>query len=63
MQHLVLLPQFFTESTLSFLGLGDASVPSGGQTLSEGYATGVLAPDSRTWDCDICYCIPIESCR
>ena len=28
-----------TESTLSFLGLGDASVPSWGQTLSEGYAT------------------------
>ena len=37
-----------TESTLSFLGLGDASVPSWGQTLSEGYATGAwhltLAP-------------------
>lgn len=28
-----------TESTLSFLGLGDTSVPSWGQTLSEGYAT------------------------
>jgi peptide/nickel transport system permease protein len=28
-----------TESTLSFLGLGDASVPSWGQTLSEGYST------------------------
>ena len=28
-----------TESTLSFLGLGDPSVPSWGQTLSEGYAT------------------------
>ena len=27
------------ESTLSFLGLGDVSVPSWGQTLSEGYAT------------------------
>ena len=27
------------ESTLSFLGLGDASVPSWGQTLSEGYST------------------------
>ena len=37
-----------TESTLSFLGLGDASVPSWGQTLSEGYATSawhlILAP-------------------
>jgi len=29
-----------TESTLSFLGLGDISVPSWGQTLSEGYSTG-----------------------
>jgi peptide/nickel transport system permease protein len=29
-----------TESTLSFLGLGDVSVPSWGQTLSEGYSTG-----------------------
>ncbi len=27
------------ESSLSFLGLGDVSVPSWGQTLSEGYAT------------------------
>ena len=27
------------ESTLSFLGLGDVSVPSWGQTLSEGYTT------------------------
>ena len=37
-----------TESTLSFLGLGDTSVPSWGQTLSDGYATGAwhltLAP-------------------
>ena len=37
-----------TESTLSFLGLGDASVPSWGQTLSEGYSTTawhlILAP-------------------
>ena len=37
-----------TESTLSFLGLGDVSVPSWGQTLNEGYSTGawhlILAP-------------------
>jgi peptide/nickel transport system permease protein len=37
-----------TESTLSFLGLGDISVPSWGQTLNEGYSTGawhlILAP-------------------
>ena len=36
------------ESTLSFLGLGDVSVPSWGQTLNEGYSTGawhlILAP-------------------
>jgi peptide/nickel transport system permease protein len=36
------------ESTLSFLGLGDLSAPSWGQTLQEGYATGawhlILAP-------------------
>ena len=36
------------ESTLSFLGLGDLSAPSWGQTLSEGYASGawhlILAP-------------------
>ena len=31
-----------TESTLSFLGLGDVSVPSWGQTLSEGYSTFAL---------------------
>ena len=30
------------ESTLSFLGLGDVSVPSWGQTLSEGYSTFAL---------------------
>jgi len=36
------------ESTLSFLGLGDLSAPSWGQTLSEGYSSGawhlILAP-------------------
>ena len=32
------LQLIFTESTL-FLGLGDTSVPSWGQTLSEGYVT------------------------
>ena len=36
------------ESTLSFLGLGDLSAPSWGQTLAEGYASGawhlILAP-------------------
>jgi ABC-type dipeptide/oligopeptide/nickel transport system permease subunit len=36
------------ESTLSFLGLGDLSAPSWGQTLQEGYASGswhlILAP-------------------
>jgi peptide/nickel transport system permease protein len=36
------------ESTLSFLGLGDVSAPSWGQTLAEGYASGawhlILAP-------------------
>lgn len=36
------------ESTLSFLGLGDVSAPSWGQTLREGYASGawhlILAP-------------------
>ena len=36
------------ESTLSFLGLGDLSAPSWGQTISEGYASGawhlILAP-------------------
>jgi len=36
------------ESTLSFLGLGDVTAPSWGQTIQEGYATGawhlILAP-------------------
>jgi peptide/nickel transport system permease protein len=36
------------EATLSFLGLGDLTVPSWGQTIKEGYATGawhlILAP-------------------
>jgi peptide/nickel transport system permease protein len=36
------------EATLSFLGLGDPTVPSWGQTIKEGYATGawhlILAP-------------------
>jgi len=36
------------ESTLSFLGLGDVSAPSWGQTLKEGYSSGkwhlILSP-------------------
>ena len=36
------------ESTLSFLGLGDTTIPSWGQTIAEGYATQawhlILAP-------------------
>ena len=38
------------ESSLSFLGLGDVSAPSWGQTLADGYATGawhlILAPSA-----------------